>query len=113
MENLDSIQNQFMISGFINAIVHLIIFIASFILIYKKRTIATALLLTGSALSLICYFSSFAVNIWAARISSTDVMIKTQIAMSFFQNFSFLIFGIGFLFLAINNFKKAKPSLKK
>ncbi|APY09826.1 hypothetical protein BWZ22_00555 [Seonamhaeicola sp. S2-3] len=105
MENLDSIQYQFLMTGIISGIVHVIIFIASIILIYKKRTIATAILLTGSVLSLISYFGSFALNIWAARISS-KLMIKTQITMSFFQGFSFLIFGVGLLLLAINNFKK-------
>lgn len=105
MENIDDLQLQFAIAGIINGLVHLIILMASIIMLVKKRTIGTILLLLGSLLSSIGFTGGFIFNAIAAK-KGTEALLDAQVTLTFFNAFSFLIFGIGVLLLAINSFKK-------
>ena len=105
MENIDTLQLQFAFAGILNGLVHLIILIASIILIIKKRSAATIILFIGSILTSLGFIGGFVYNAIAAR-NGTDALLNAQVLLNFFSVFSFFIFGTGFLLLVLNNFKK-------
>ena len=105
MENLETLELQFAIASILNGMVHLIIFISSIILIIKKRSAATVLLFIGSILTSLNFIGGFIYNAIAAR-NGTEAILNAQVLLNFFSVFSFFLFGIGFLLLVLNNFKK-------
>jgi len=102
---MDTLQLQFAIAAVINGLVHLIVLIAAIIMFAKKRTIATILLLLGSVLTSIGFAGGFIFNAMAAR-NGTEAILDAQVTLTFFNAFSFFVFGVGLLILAINGFKK-------
>ena len=105
MENIDTLQLQYALASVLNGLVHLVILIASIILIVKKRSVATILLFIGSILTSLGFIGGFVYNTIAVQ-NGTDVLLKAQVVLNFFSVFSFFIFGIGFLLLVLKNFKK-------
>ncbi|PIA82143.1 hypothetical protein BFR04_12650 [Gaetbulibacter sp. 4G1] len=105
MEDIDTLQLQFAIAGIINGLVHLTILIATIIMLAKKRSIATFLLLVGSILNSIGFAGGFIYNAIAAK-NGTEALLSAQVTLTFFNAFSYFIFGIGLLLLSINVFKR-------
>lgn len=102
---MDNLQWQLAIAGIINGLVQIIILIASIVLLVKKRSTATLLICIGSMLSSISLGGGVIYNAIAAR-KGTEAILDAQVNLNFFNAFSFLIFGIGLLMLAITHFKK-------
>ncbi|MEP3836099.1 MAG: hypothetical protein ABJM36_00530 [Algibacter sp.] len=102
---MDNFQIQFAIAAAINGLVQLIVLLASIIMLVKKRCIATVFLFTGSLLNTIGYVGGYLYNIIAAQ-KGTETLLDAQVTLTFFNAFSFFVFGVGFLLLAINYFNK-------
>lgn len=105
MENMDALQLKFAVTGIINGLVHLIILVASIILFVKKRSVAAIFLLLGSLLTSIGFAGGFIYNVLAAQ-KGPETLVNAQVTLSFFNAFSFMVFGIGLLLLAISFYKK-------
>jgi len=105
MENMDALQLKFAVASIINGLVHLIILIASILILLKKRSIASIFLVLGSILSSIGFAGGFIYNAMAAK-KSTEALLNAQVTLTFFNAFSFFVFGVGLLLLALNFYKK-------
>ncbi len=106
MEHMDTIQWQFAIAGFINGLVHLIVLTASIIIVVKKRSVASLLLLVGSLLNSVGLVGGFVYNAWAAQ-KGTEAILDAQVTLTFFNAFSFFVFGLGLFLLALGFYKKS------
>ncbi|WP_034040705.1 hypothetical protein [Wocania ichthyoenteri] len=102
---MDNTQLQLVAASIVSGLVHLIVLIASIIMFAKKRTIATIVLLLGSVLTSIGFIGGFIYNAIAAR-NGTEALLDAQVTLTFFNAFSFFIFGIGLFLLALNFNKK-------
>lgn len=58
-------------------------------------------LLIGSLLNSICFVGGFIYNAIAAR-NGTEALLDVQVTLTFFNAFSFFVFGIGLHLLALN-----------
>ncbi|MFD1614410.1 hypothetical protein [Gelatiniphilus marinus] len=105
MENVDALQMQFAITGLINGLIHLIILIASILIVVKNKSVAAILLLIGSLLVSMGFAGGFIYNVLAAQ-KGPEAIVNAQVTLSFFNAFSFLVFGIGLFLLALNYYKK-------
>ncbi len=102
---MDSLNQQFILSALINGLVHFMILTACIVLIVKKKSIGTILLLIGSILSLFGYAGSYLFNILAAR-QGAEALLNAQGLILLFSGFSYLIFGLGLLVYIIYDVKK-------
>ncbi|MCW5516508.1 hypothetical protein [Muriicola sp. Z0-33] len=79
----------------------LTVLIACIMLLIKQRSIAAGLMTAGMILSVIFTVFGFLVNIISAN-KSAEALIKNQGIISTLNSLSYLLFGIGLLFLALN-----------
>ncbi len=107
MDNIDNIQLQYALASLMNGVIHLIVLVATIVLIIKKRSMATLLLFIGSLLTSLGFIGGFIYNAIAAK-DGAEALLNAQVYLNFFSVFSFFLFGIGFLLLVLNNFKKKK-----
>lgn len=91
-------------STVIYALIQLIIIAAAIILVIKKVSIATVLLLTGAILSGLMQI--IIPIVYANYLGLTDDFLSLNFLMNLISSIFYAIFGVGLLLLAIN-YKKA------
>ena len=97
------------VGAFLNGLTQLIILIGCIILILKQKNLANLLLLLGIILM---FMLSIAGIIWPITVKgSPEDLLSIQGTLAVLRGIAYLIFGIGFLLLAINNLRKKAQHL--
>lgn len=103
MENIDSITAHFQISQAISIIIQILVLVACIIIVTKKKSTASYILLIGAILNLFSFFGYTLIGI--LPFDSQEAIIKMQIIVSYANTFAHAVFTLGLLLFVVNDLK--------
>ncbi|WP_298999132.1 hypothetical protein ACOKFD_04665 [Flagellimonas sp. S174] len=99
----------YLTSGVISTIFQLVIIVATGILLFKKRSVATGLMFVGSLLSVAFYGFSLFGSTLVARQGAED-LVKFNAIFSIVNQIPHILFAVGLLLFIIQYTKKENDS---
>ena len=102
---MDNYEYLYTLSYVIYNLASLIVVISCIILVTKKRTLATLLMLIGSVFAFLFGVSSIFIST-IANSQGTEAFIKINAISNLVSGFAYIAFCLGLLLFAISHFKK-------
>ncbi|MBT8264961.1 MAG: hypothetical protein KJO41_03610 [Bacteroidia bacterium] len=103
---MDTYNSLFAFGSILSGLANLVILVATVILLFKRRNLATIIIFIGWFSHSLVFLFGFIANIFAARIGSEE-LVFTNALMTILNGITVLIFSIGLLIFFIQ-IKKQK-----